>query len=246
MNTPDVWLRPAQAVYLLMTGDLAEASHLTDAAVTGMAVLIPLVSVPLSPNAGRRQRAAALKRTKELASEAGDSPSSIAARWCDHLLETGQVPAVGRRRSESQLQPIIPAEFAAGLRLAGPHALARGGYPAFYDVLLSGAALMAARQAALEASRPGMRDRSLKSAPAPGRARTKRPGPIPTAEAIVNAARQIIAAGRIPGKPVKWEQFREEICKSLKVRPETRGYGLDTIQLAVRPLLKNDNKTETT
>lgn len=248
MHTPDIWLTAAQAVYLLVTGDLAKASSLSDPAVAGMAVLVPLVSVPLAPGAGRRRRAAALKEIRRLAHEAGDSPFTIASRWRDHLLATGQVPAVGRQEPEGQLLPIMPAEFAGGVRCAGPHAITARDRIAFYDVRLSGAALLAARQAAreLEASRTAVPGRPPKATSAPGRARTKRPGPMPTAEAIINAAKLIIAAGRIPGKTITWEKFREEICESLKVNPETRGYGLDTIQTAVRPLLKRAEETEIT
>jgi hypothetical protein len=64
-------------------------------------------------------------------------------------------------------------------------------------------------------------------------------GPKPTGEAIKNAAEPIIRAGCVPGKTITWERFREKICCKLKVRPETRGYGLDTIQKSIRPLLKD-------
>jgi hypothetical protein len=75
--------------------------------------------------------------------------------------------------------------------------------------------------------------------PSPGK---KRPGPKPTAGGIVNAAVPILAAGRVPGKTVTWETFREEICKTLGVKPETRGYGLDTLQKSVRPLINNNQE----
>ncbi len=70
-------------------------------------------------------------------------------------------------------------------------------------------------------------------------------GPKATAEAIKNAAEPMICAGCVPGKTMAWERFREKICCKLKVKPETRGYGLDTVQNAVRPLIDGIRKTET-
>ena len=77
----------------------------------------------------------------------------------------------------------------------------------------------------------------------PGKAR---PGPTPTAGSIKNAAEALLAAGRVPAKSITWEQFRTELCRNLKVRPEQRGYSLDTIQAVVRPLLLGDRIVEST
>jgi hypothetical protein len=73
-----------------------------------------------------------------------------------------------------------------------------------------------------------------------------RPGPIPTADRIETAARELLAAGHVPAQTITWEQFRTELCKKLNVKPEQRGYSLDTIQAAVRPLLSAAQVTEGT
>jgi hypothetical protein len=64
-----------------------------------------------------------------------------------------------------------------------------------------------------------------------------RPGPIPTRDGIETAAKALIAAERVPARTITWKQFRMELCKFLNVKPEQRGYSLDTIQTVVRPLL---------
>jgi hypothetical protein len=79
-----------------------------------------------------------------------------------------------------------------------------------------------------------------------GNSRRARPGPIPTADRIETAARELLAAGHVPAQTITWEQFRTELCKKLNVKPEQRGYSLDTIQDAVRPLLSAAQVTEGT
>jgi hypothetical protein len=71
-------------------------------------------------------------------------------------------------------------------------------------------------------------------------------GPVPTAEKIKDAARPLIANGCIPGKTIPWDQFHIRVCNVLNVKPSDRGYGLDTIQRAVRSLLSGTEKTENT
>jgi hypothetical protein len=67
--------------------------------------------------------------------------------------------------------------------------------------------------------------------------RKPRPGPIPTANNIQTAAKRLFASGRVPNGTVTWKQFQTELCKEIGVKADQRGYGLDTIQAAVRPLL---------
>lgn len=74
---------------------------------------------------------------------------------------------------------------------------------------------------------------------------TGRRGPVPTADKIRDAARSLIANGCIPANTITWDQFHICICSALNVNPSDRGYGLDTIQRAVRSLLGTE-KTENT
>ena len=55
----------------------------------------------------------------------------------------------------------------------------------------------------------------------------------------------LIREDRVPGETVPWEQFQELLCEKLKVKPGTRGYGLDTIQNALRPILKERQAKKT-
>jgi hypothetical protein len=72
---------------------------------------------------------------------------------------------------------------------------------------------------------------------ADGEAPKSRPGPVSTRDAIQKAAQPLINKRRIPGKTIPWQTFEVEICGVLKQPPGTRGYKIDTIQAAVRPLL---------
>jgi hypothetical protein len=71
-------------------------------------------------------------------------------------------------------------------------------------------------------------------APAP----RHRPGPKSTADRIREAGKALMKEGSVPGETVLWERFGERLCRKLGVEPGTRGYGLDTIQNALRPFLK--------
>jgi hypothetical protein len=71
-------------------------------------------------------------------------------------------------------------------------------------------------------------------------------GPVPTADKIRDAARPLIANSCIPAKTISWDQFHIKVCSILDVKPTDRGYGLDTIQRAVRPLLPGAEKTKNT
>jgi hypothetical protein len=66
----------------------------------------------------------------------------------------------------------------------------------------------------------------------------RRPGPIATVERIREAGKALIAGGHVPGETIPWGRFREMICRRVGVPPETRGYGEDTIQNALRDVLK--------
>jgi hypothetical protein len=66
----------------------------------------------------------------------------------------------------------------------------------------------------------------------------KRKGPTPTGSKIVEAAKRLIDRGRTPTSCGSWEKFRRELCGELGVDIKARGYGPDTVQKAVRPLLK--------
>jgi hypothetical protein len=63
---PDVWLTPAQALYFLVMGgdNLVEIARLPHDVVIGALMRIQSVAVPLSPDAGPEERAAALKKVK--------------------------------------------------------------------------------------------------------------------------------------------------------------------------------------
>jgi len=84
----------------------------------------------------------------------------------------------------------------------------------------------------------------LEPPPAPASSIKARPGPIPTANLIIPAAKKLLKVGRRPPDTVTWKQFRIDLCVSLGVRIEQRGFGLDTIQKAVRPLLQNTESTD--
>jgi hypothetical protein len=64
-------------------------------------------------------------------------------------------------------------------------------------------------------------------------------GPASMAAKIQGAAKELIETGIIPGRTMTWEKFREAICTALNVKPETRGFSLDSIQNAARPVLKD-------
>jgi hypothetical protein len=89
--------------------------------------------------------------------------------------------------------------------------------------------------AGLLAARPIQRNRErISRAIRPKR----RPGPTATARGIQIAAQRLFTAGEIPGRTITWKRFHVAICKEIGVNTDQRGYSLDTIQAAVRPLLK--------
>jgi hypothetical protein len=76
-------------------------------------------------------------------------------------------------------------------------------------------------------------------------------GPSSTAPLITRAAQTLVAAGKVPGKTITWKKFQAELCRSLNVAKGQRGYSIDSIQKAVRPLLnliatENAGNTEST
>jgi hypothetical protein len=66
----------------------------------------------------------------------------------------------------------------------------------------------------------------------------RRPGPSPTTDRIKEAGQTLIDEGHVPPETVPWERFGEMLCKKLGIAPGTRGYSLDSIQSAMRPLLQ--------
>jgi hypothetical protein len=78
-----------------------------------------------------------------------------------------------------------------------------------------------------------------------GTASTRQHGPPPTRTRIEDAAARLIDGGLVPGQTIQWEPFRTQLCKAIGVPLKQRGYSLDTIQAAVKILLKNRN-TEST
>jgi hypothetical protein len=68
-------------------------------------------------------------------------------------------------------------------------------------------------------------------------AQRRRHGPRSTADKIRDAGGALIADGHVPGETVPWGEFVELLWNKAGVKPETRGYGLDTIQNALRPIL---------
>jgi hypothetical protein len=81
------------------------------------------------------------------------------------------------------------------------------------------------------------------------RARSPRRGPPSTQSKIEAAAKKLMDEGHVPVETLSWEEFRVMICKEIGVSPDDRGFGLDTIQNAVRPLLeerRNRVRTEST
>ena len=76
-------------------------------------------------------------------------------------------------------------------------------------------------------------------APAPGLVtRRKRSGPIPTADKIRQAGKTLIVAGHVPLETIFWARFQEKLCAELGVKPKSRGYSIDTIRKALRPILE--------
>jgi hypothetical protein len=80
-------------------------------------------------------------------------------------------------------------------------------------------------------------------------AQQRRRGPAPTKEKIQIVAKSLFASGLIPPDTITWKAFQVALCKELGVTTSQRGYSLDTIEAAVRPLLPhylNGEKTEST
>jgi hypothetical protein len=42
----------------------------------------------------------------------------------------------------------------------------------------------------------------------------------------------------VPPDTIPWAEFETKLCAEIGVKPDTRGYKLDTIQNAVRPLIE--------
>jgi hypothetical protein len=63
----------------------------------------------------------------------------------------------------------------------------------------------------------------------------KKPGPIKTEQEIKDGAKRLFERGLTP-ETCGWEPFRGKLCKELGVSIDTRGYGLDTVQRAVKLL----------
>lgn len=77
----------------------------------------------------------------------------------------------------------------------------------------------------------------------------RRRGPIPKASKITEAGEALIAEGHVPAETISWGRFAELLWTKLGVKPGSRGYGRDTIQKSVRPLLeqrRNEANTENT
>jgi len=77
----------------------------------------------------------------------------------------------------------------------------------------------------------------------------RRRGPIPKTGKITEAAKALIAEGHVPAETTSWGRFTEMLCTKLGVKPESRGYSIDSIQKSVRPLLeqrRNEANTEST
>jgi len=66
----------------------------------------------------------------------------------------------------------------------------------------------------------------------------RRPGPSPTVDRIKEAGQTLIDEGHVPSETVPWERFGVMLCRKLGIGPKTRGYSLDSIQKAMRPLLQ--------
>jgi hypothetical protein len=77
------------------------------------------------------------------------------------------------------------------------------------------------------------------SEPLSAKQERERRGPEPTKSKIVDAAKRLIARDRTPTTCGSWENFRRELCAELGVDKDSRGYQLDTVQNAVRPLLRS-------
>jgi hypothetical protein len=71
----------------------------------------------------------------------------------------------------------------------------------------------------------------------------KQKGPIATKPKIVDAAKPLINRGRTPSSCGTWEKFRRELCHEAGVVRTSRGWQLDTVQNAVRPLLKKSEQS---
>lgn len=63
-------------------------------------------------------------------------------------------------------------------------------------------------------------------------------GPTPTADNIKEAGQTLINEGYVPAETVPWKQFEMMLCQKLRIEPGARGYSLDSIQNALRPLLQ--------
>jgi hypothetical protein len=71
----------------------------------------------------------------------------------------------------------------------------------------------------------------------------RRSGPTPTADKIRKAGEALMKEGHVPAETVQWEQFRKLLCNELGVKVGARGYSVDTIQAALRPIL-NKRRTK--
>jgi hypothetical protein len=70
----------------------------------------------------------------------------------------------------------------------------------------------------------------------------KQRGPRSTKKQIEDAALQLISRGRTPTRCGSWEDFRRELCDHLNKPHNARGFGPDTVQKAVRPILASLEK----
>jgi len=66
----------------------------------------------------------------------------------------------------------------------------------------------------------------------------RRRGPEPTKDKIITDGERLFGEGQVPPDTIPWKQFAIELCTNIGVNPDTRGYGLDTIQKALRPLIE--------
>jgi hypothetical protein len=73
-----------------------------------------------------------------------------------------------------------------------------------------------------------------------------RRGPSPTSPHIQAAAKRLLDAGHIPCKTIQWEPFHFMLCEALGLKTTDRGYRLNTVQNAVRPLIPTRVGTEST
>jgi hypothetical protein len=77
----------------------------------------------------------------------------------------------------------------------------------------------------------------------------RRRGPTSKAPQIMQAAEILINnCGLVPPDDITWKEFHKKVCERIGVAADTRGFGQDSVENAVRQILRErrDKNTERT